>query len=218
MKSDTLGELATALAKAQAEMHNPRFDQVNPHFKSKFASLAAVREAVIPVLAKHGISLSQWPMCEGNNAGCRTVLAHASGEWMDESFLIPVDKQSAHGYASALTYAKRLSMQAVCGVVGDEDDDGNGAIDKPASPTPLNTPTQILKDEYAALPQEGKDWVDTIAADCIVMLSRGDVEGAYDHLEGQNFDAEHKSALWSKLDSKQRSAIKKHSATIRKAA
>lgn len=217
MKSDSIKELATALAKAQAEMHNPRFDQVNPHFKSKFASLAAVREAVIPVLAKHGISLSQWPMCEGNNAGCRTVLAHASGEWMDESFLIPVDKQSAHGYASALTYAKRLSMQAVCGVVGDEDDDGNGAIDKPAGPTPI-TPTQILKDEYEALPQEGRDWVDTIAADVIVMVTRGDVEGAYLHIEAQAFDAEHKSALWSRLDSKQRSALKKHSETKRKAA
>ena len=89
--------------------------------------------------------------------------------------------------------------------------------EKPA-PAPMNTPTQVCRDEYEALPQEGRDWVDTIAADVIVMITRGDVEGAYLHIEAQAFDAEHKSALWSRLDSKQRSALKKHSETKRKAA
>lgn len=127
-KSASIANLAAALSKAQGELKNPRFDATNPHFKSKFASLAAVREAVIPVFARHGLSLCQFPIAEDNKAGCITHLAHESGEWMEEAFLIPVDKGNAHGYASALTYAKRLSMQSVAAVVGDEDDDGNAAV------------------------------------------------------------------------------------------
>ena len=128
-KSESIANLSAAMAKAQAEMHNPRFDSTNPHFKSQFASLAAVREAVIPVLARHGLSLTQFPVTGEGRAGCINHLAHESGEWMEEAFLIPVDKSNAHGYASALTYAKRLSMQSVVGVVGDEDDDGNAAVE-----------------------------------------------------------------------------------------
>lgn len=127
-KSQSIAALSTAMAKAQAEMHNPRFDSTNPHFRSKFASLAAVRECVIPILAKHGISLTQFPVSQEGRAGCINHLSHESGEWMEESFTIPVDKQNAHGFASALTYAKRLSMQSIAGVVGDEDDDGNGSV------------------------------------------------------------------------------------------
>lgn len=213
MKSDSIKELATALAMAQGELHNPKFDATNPHFKSKFASLAAIREAVIPVLSKHGLSLSQWPLADGAYSGCRSLLAHKSGEWIEETFLIPVDKASAHGYASALTYAKRLSMQAIAAVVGDEDDDGNGAVGQ----TP-NTPTQLTKDAHGALSDEGRAWVDTIAADVILMLARNDVEGAYLHMEAQKFDNDHKLAIWSLLDSKQRSALKKYGETQRKAA
>lgn len=86
---------------------------------------------------------------------------------------------------------------------------------------PVNSPitgAQICKDMHDALPQDGKDWVNTIAADVIVMLSRNDVEGAYLHIEAQKFVPELKGALWSLLDSKQRSAIKKYSETLKKAA
>jgi hypothetical protein len=127
-QSDSIANLAKSMAAAQAEMTNPKFDSTNPHFKSKFASLAAVRECVIPVLAKHGIQVSQFPVSEGNAAGCVTIIAHESGEWMRDAFLIPCDKQNAHGYASAVTYARRISLQSIAGVVGEQDDDGNGAV------------------------------------------------------------------------------------------
>jgi hypothetical protein len=47
---------------------------------------------------------------------------------MEEVFYIPVDKHNAHGYASAVTYSKRISMMSIAGVVGDTDDDGNAAV------------------------------------------------------------------------------------------
>lgn len=138
-KSPAVANLFAALAKAQAEMKNPKFDSENPHFRNPFASLAAVRDAVIPVFAKHGLSFCQFPISDGGKVGCVNHLAHESGEWMEEPFLLPCDKQTAHGYASTLTYAKRLSMQSVAGVVGDKDDDGNGAVEsKPASDDRIN--------------------------------------------------------------------------------
>jgi hypothetical protein len=132
-KSESIKELAKALAYAQAELKNPVFDSNNPHFKSKYASLAAVRDTVIPTLSKHGLTLTQWPLYVDGHAGCRSFLAHSSGEWMEETLLIPIDKQNAHGVGSATTYSRRFSMMAIAGVVGDEDDDGNGAVDKPAA-------------------------------------------------------------------------------------
>jgi len=123
-----IGELAEALAKAQAEMTNPAFDKMNPHFKNKFASLAAIRNAVVPILSKHGIAITQ-ELCNNDGmVGCITTLFHKSGQYRESRpFYIPVTKQDAQGYCSASTYARRYSLQSVCGVVGDEDDDGNAA-------------------------------------------------------------------------------------------
>ena len=133
-KSESIKELSTALSKAQGELKNPHFDSTNPHYKSKFASLAAVREAVIPIFAKYGLAVTQWPVAGSGVAGCVTVVSHASGEHMQQEFLIPVEKPNAHGYASALTYARRLSLQAVAAVVGDDDDDANATLKAQVTP------------------------------------------------------------------------------------
>lgn len=128
-----LNEIAGALAQAQAEMQNPGFDSSNPHFRSKFASLAAVRNAVIPVLAKHGISLCQNLFTRDNLVCCETILTHASGQQMRFGPLaIPAAKADAQGFGSAATYARRYSLMAVAGVVGDEDDDANAASGREA--------------------------------------------------------------------------------------
>lgn len=215
MKSESIKELATALAKAQGELKNPKFDTVNPHFKSKFASLAAVRESVIPVLSRHGLSLSQWPVSEGGYAGCRSVLAHSSGEWIEETFLVPVDKGSAQGFVSAVTYSKRVSMQAIAAVVGDEDDDGNGAVGngKPSN----NTATATMSDEYDKLTADEKIWIDDLAAGVKSWVEKGQPQEALDEMDAGipytprpgSKDAEYKLALQSRLDSKTLTALKK---------
>jgi hypothetical protein len=125
--SPTIANLAIALNKAQAELKNPTFDSTNPHFKSKFASLAAVRESVIPVLNKHGLAIAQFPKSTDGTAGCVNRLMHVSGEWLEEECLLPLDKNNAQGAGSAVTYARRYSLQAIAGVVADEDDDANAA-------------------------------------------------------------------------------------------
>ena len=127
------GEIAAAFAKAQLEMHNPKFDSANPFFKSKFASLAAVRNAVIPLFAKYQIATAQDLITADGSISCFTILTHASGQEMRFGPLtLPVSKDDAQGYAASGTYAKRIQLQAVAGVVGDEDNDGND-VGKPTN-------------------------------------------------------------------------------------
>jgi ERF superfamily len=122
-------EIAAALAKAQCEMSNPSFDAQNPHFKNRYASLAAVRNAVIPVLSKHGVALLQSIETGEGTVRCTTHLYHSSGQSLVLGPLIlPVSKQDAQGYGSAITYARRYALMAVCGVVGDDDDDAEQAV------------------------------------------------------------------------------------------
>ena len=123
-----LSELATALAAAQCEMTNPRFDKTNPGFRSKYASLAAVRDAVIPVLAKHGIAVIQNLTTTDGGIACTTMLLHKSGQSLISTLPMPSAKHDAQGLGSAATYARRYSLMAMAGVVGDDDDDGNAAV------------------------------------------------------------------------------------------
>ena len=122
--SNERNEIGAALAKAQADMANPKFDKTNPHFKNKFASLAAVRDAVIPVLSKYGIACLQDLKNVTGGVGCTTTLLHSSGQSMTFGPLeMPVSKNDAQGFGSAATYARRYHLMAVANVVGDEDDD-----------------------------------------------------------------------------------------------
>ena len=119
--------IATALVKAQSEMSNPTKGNTNPFFKSKYADLNAVREAVIPVLNANGISVLQ-PLVhiDGKNF-VNTILLHESGELMESFTEIIYNKQNdAQAQGSGITYARRYGLQSfVC--VGADDDDGNKA-------------------------------------------------------------------------------------------
>lgn len=211
-KSQSIKALSEALAKAQGEVKNPHFDAVNPHFKSKFASLGAVREAVIPVFTKHGLSLSQWPVSNEGHAGCVTHLSHSSGEWIEETFLIPVDKHNAHGYASAVTYSKRIAMQSVAGVVGDEDDDANAAVGEnvegkrdPSEPKTYNA----KKDTFERMSADEQEFLRKISANVIALLDENRQDDAYGYLRNQGLDTEEQAAIQYLFDSKQRSALAK---------
>lgn len=110
-------------------MQNPTFDSANPHFRSKFASLASVRNAVVPVLAAEGLAISQKPSVANGEVVVDTVLMYGN-EREVSTLTMPVAKADAQGIGSAITYARRYALMAVCGVVGDDDDDGNQAVAK----------------------------------------------------------------------------------------
>ena len=81
-KSESIKELATALNKAQAEMSGAKKGANNPFFKSKYADLNAVVDAVRIPFSENGLSYSQFPIMEDNKVGVETILMHESGEWM----------------------------------------------------------------------------------------------------------------------------------------
>lgn len=125
--SESVKELAAALAKAQASMENASKDTANPFFKSKYANLESVVGVIRPAIEKHGLSFVQ--VCHDWDAGAKveTIILHESGEWLSCGVMAaPATKADAQGFGSALTYARRYSLSAAFGVAT-EDDDGNAA-------------------------------------------------------------------------------------------
>ena len=122
--------IATALVKAQKAFGPALKSSTNPHFKSRYADLAACVEAVIAGLNDNGIALIQKCHNCDNGVMVETVLIHESGEILECGILhVPASKQDPQGYGSALTYARRYSLMAACGIAP-EDDDGNSASRK----------------------------------------------------------------------------------------
>ena len=128
-------QIATALVRAQKAFGPALKTATNPHFKSRYADLAACVEAVIGGLNDSGIALIQRNSLDDNGVTVETVFLHESGEMLECGKLhVPASKQDPQGYGSALTYARRYSLMAACGIAP-EDDDGNASSRKPA-PTP----------------------------------------------------------------------------------
>ncbi len=139
--SETIANLAAALVAAQAEMPSVKRESTNPHFRSKYADLASIASAVRPVLAAHGLAIVQAPGAVVRGAlHLTTMLLHSSGEWITEIAEVPLSKQDAQGYGSAVTYARRYAF-GMLGVVTDDDDDGNAASAPAAAPkAPIRQP------------------------------------------------------------------------------
>ncbi len=129
-------KIATALVKAQKEFGPALKSSTNPHFKSRYADLAACVEAVIDALNNNGIALLQQTSECADGVIVETMFLHESGESISCGKLhVPASKQDAWGYGSCLTYARRFSLMTACGIAP-EDDDGNAASRRPtASPT-----------------------------------------------------------------------------------
>jgi hypothetical protein len=125
--------IASALVKAQKAFGPALKTSTNPHFKSRYADLAACVEAVIDALNDNGIALIQQNHPNPDGVVVETVFIHESGEMLNcGQIFVPASKHDPQGYGSALTYARRYSLMAACGIAP-EDDDGNAAS-KPKSP------------------------------------------------------------------------------------
>lgn len=123
-------QIAQAFVKAQKGFAPALKSSSNPHFKSRYADLAACVEAVIDALNSNGIALIQQTHECTDGVIVETVLLHESGEQITGGKLhVPATKHDAQGHGSALTYARRYSLMATCGIAP-EDDDGNAASSK----------------------------------------------------------------------------------------
>jgi hypothetical protein len=125
-RSESIAKLSTALAIAQAGIINAAKDKANPFFKSKYADLASVQEACRPALNANGLSILQLASAAGPLVTVKTVLTHASGEWIASDLTMKAVKDDPQGIGSCITYARRYGLASMVGVAAD-DDDGNAA-------------------------------------------------------------------------------------------
>lgn len=127
-KSESIKALAAALAKFQSEVTNPpNSKEVSAgKFSYKYAPLDEILNLVRPILSKHGLSIIQMPVMSEGMVGATTTLLHDSGEWIEtEPILLKLDKQTAQGAGSAITYARRYAISAILGISSEDDDDAS---------------------------------------------------------------------------------------------
>lgn len=123
-QSSTITELSKALVLFQVKVDSIKKDAKNPFFKSTYASLSNILDAIKIPLTECGLTLSQFP--EGEY-GLTTRLLHESGEWMEASYTMRPVKDDPQGRGSCITYQRRYAIAAILSLNIDEDDDGNQA-------------------------------------------------------------------------------------------
>ena len=131
--SETIGTIAGALAKAQAELSNPE-KSLTATIRSPFpregdrtfryASLSSGLDIVRKALGKHEIATVQTTAIdEAGLIRLTTVLAHSSGEWVSSDWPVcPASETAApHRMGAALTYARRYALFTLVGIAGEDD-------------------------------------------------------------------------------------------------
>ena len=124
MKSEAINELAAALAKAQAKITGAVKNAANPHFRSSYANLEAIWDAIREPLSSNGLAVIQTTGANPTTGLLElvTTLAHSSGQFVQGRFPIMTAKQDAQGIGSATTYARRFALAAIVGVYQTDDD------------------------------------------------------------------------------------------------
>jgi hypothetical protein len=119
-------KLAAALSAVQKELKPILKNAENPHFRSAYVDLAGVCAVVLPLLAKHGLAVSQ----VGKIVETRFVLItrlYLNDEFIESEWPVISDKQTAQAIGSAVSYARRYSLMAIVGASSTDDDDANEA-------------------------------------------------------------------------------------------
>lgn len=127
-RSESIAKIAAAIVKAQSVMGNAIKDAKNPFFKSSYANLNAVREAVLPAMNANGISVLQPTIQVDGKSFVETVLLHESGEFISSLTEVIVSKvNDAQQQGSGISYARRYGLQSLVNI-GADDDDGETAV------------------------------------------------------------------------------------------
>lgn len=131
-KQPDRAELYAALAAAQLEIENADQNIENEFLKTKYADLASVLNAVRKPLASNGLALTQLTADPGSGVlGIRTILAHSSGQTLEDVITMAPPKLDPQGVGSCRTYMRRYAILAICGIAGAADDDAEGTKGDP---------------------------------------------------------------------------------------
>lgn len=203
--SAEIGDLAAALAVAQGEITGALKDSANPFYKSRYADLASVWDACRTSLSKNGLAVVQVASTSETGAAViTTTLAHKSGQWIRGSISLMPVKADPQGMGSALTYARRYALAAMVGVA-QVDDDANSASGKVThtKADPLGREELSVNEEHAKYAADLRKCLEIGLTESIKAIAADLQE------EGEEFYR----SVWSLLDSKARSEIKKILAT-----
>ncbi len=174
-RSETIGKLAEALAKAQKNIKAAIKGAQNPFFKSSYADLPAIVAACREQLASNGIAVIQSTGFDVDGVFLQTMLVHSSGEWVSGTYPIRPVKPDPQSMGSAVTYARRYCLAAMVGVVAeDEDDDGAAAS---------GTVRAVSRDDKGEALKKARAW----AEDAMRFIKSTDAEGLK-KWEGKNAD------------------------------
>lgn len=127
-RSETQSEILKALANFHKNIIQPKKDANNPFFKSKYVPLENVTDVIDKVAPVYGLAYAQEALTDADKGmvGVTTLLTHESGEWIEfDPLFLKADKQTAQGYGSAITYARRYALSSAFGIASETDDDGN---------------------------------------------------------------------------------------------
>jgi hypothetical protein len=178
-------QIAPAFIKAKLAFGPVLKGKTNPAFKSKYANLESCLDAVDEACLTNGIALYQETFEDATGVTVETVFLHESGESLRCGKLhVPAAKQDPQGYGSALTYARRYSLLAACGIAA-EDDDGNAASKR-------QDPVQKIVESAKPLDPRAR------AARIVAGVAAGDAVAAADDLS--RLDEKTLDAIWGHLD------------------
>ena len=196
--------LIESLVKAQSEMTHAAFDQTNPHFKSKFASLKSVIDAIKPALNANGIFFMQVSHPLDHGVGIETIFCKADEKLSTGVVMVPVDKANAQGLGSALTYAKRYSLAMACGIAADVDDDGNGAAAAPPQRKGQSVVRTVIEQEGIVVDETKRD---AYVTQLLAKVTDDDAAGVQELVDELSTDSDMKIAVWAELPSNVRSFL-----------
>ena len=156
--SETIDQLVTALANAHLEIETIPMTGENPHYKTKFATLADIYGATNKPLSKNGLAYVQLPSFLDGRIVITTKLAHKSGQWIETDLSLKPQQDTPQSLGSAITYGRRYALGAILGVAAEEDDDaeadhGRGKEkDKGKPPKDSGTPKGAKQAEQPEIP------------------------------------------------------------------
>lgn len=154
-KSESIKEIAKALQTFHVKCDTIKKDAKNPFFKSTYASLSNILDAINEPLIECGLSISQFPT---GNDGLTTILMHESGEYIAGEYSMKPAKDDPQGRGSAITYQRRYAIASVLALNIDEDDDANAATygkEKPNELPWLNKGTEAYQKVEAYMLNDG---------------------------------------------------------------
>ena len=145
--SSSITKIAVALLKVQQTMKSVTKDSTNPYYKSKYADINSFLDVAVPALNANGIILLQPASHDERGHLVETFLMHDSGEFIaSEPMHLELNKPDMQQLGSAITYARRYSLQSLLAMAA-SDDDANEAtrpsVSKPSSVAPVKTPDTV---------------------------------------------------------------------------